>query len=141
MCRVCVYVCVYLCVCVYTQSCLLFCSSMDYSLLGSSVHGIFQTGILERASISYPRGSSPSRDRTHVSCILHWQADPFITSATGNLHNYVWQWMLTRFTVVIISQYTQIFNNYVVHLKPLQCLCQLHLNKQKILSIRLSYLN
>ena len=55
----------------------------------------------------------------------------FITSAAGNVHNYVWQWMLTRFTVVIILQYMQIFNNYVVHLKLLQCLYQLHL-KTKI---------
>ena len=55
----------------------------------------------------------------------------FITSAAGNVHNYVWQWMLTRFTVVIILQHTQIFNNYVVHLKLLQCLYQLHL-KTKI---------
>ena len=42
---------------------------MNYSLPGSSVHGILQARILEWAAISSPRGSSPPRDRTHVSCI------------------------------------------------------------------------
>jgi len=36
---------------------------------GSSVHGIFQAGILEWFAISFSRGSSQPRDRTQVSCI------------------------------------------------------------------------
>ena len=36
---------------------------------GSSTHGIFQARILERAVISYSRGSSPPSDWTRVSCI------------------------------------------------------------------------
>ena len=36
-----------------------------------------------------------------------------------NKENYVWGWMLTRCTVVIISQYTQILNHYAVYLKLL----------------------
>ena len=35
-----------------TQSCLTLCNPMDCSLLGSSVHGIFQARILGKASIS-----------------------------------------------------------------------------------------
>ena len=35
---------------------------MDCSLLGSSVHGIFQARILEWVAISFSRGSSQSRD-------------------------------------------------------------------------------
>ena len=35
---------------------------MDCSLLGSSVHGIFQEKILEWVAISFSRGSSQSRD-------------------------------------------------------------------------------
>ena len=42
---------------------------MSGSLPGSSVHGIFQTRILEWVSISSSRGSSQSRDRNWVSCI------------------------------------------------------------------------
>ena len=42
---------------------------MDYSLPGSSVHGILQARILEWVAISYSRASSQLRDQTRVSCI------------------------------------------------------------------------
>ena len=38
-------------------------------LPGSSIHGILQARILEWVAISFSRGSSWRRDRTHVSCI------------------------------------------------------------------------
>ena len=43
----------------------------------SSVHGILQARILEWVAISSSRGSSQSRDRTHISCVsklvlYHW---------------------------------------------------------------------
>ena len=47
-----------LCKCVITQSFLTLCSPMDYSLPGSSVHGILQARILEWVAVSYSRGSS-----------------------------------------------------------------------------------
>ena len=43
---------------------------MDYSLPGSSVHGIFQARVLEWVVISFSRGSSRPRDRTQVSRIV-----------------------------------------------------------------------
>ena len=43
-------------------------SLSDCSPPGSSVHGIFQTSILEWVSVSFSRGSSWSRDQTQVSC-------------------------------------------------------------------------
>ena len=43
---------------------------MDYSLPGSSVHGIFQAIVLEWIAISFSRGSSQPRDWTPVSCIV-----------------------------------------------------------------------
>ena len=52
-----------------TQSCLTLCDPMDYSLQGSSVHGIFQARVLEWVAISFSRGSSRPRDRTQVSHI------------------------------------------------------------------------
>ena len=48
-----------------------FCGPMHCSLSGSSVHGNFQTRILEWVAISYSRGSSRPKDQTHVSCISH----------------------------------------------------------------------
>ena len=40
------------------QSCLTLCDPMDYSLPGSSVHGLLQAGILERVARPSFRGSS-----------------------------------------------------------------------------------
>ena len=51
------------------QSCLTLCDSMDCSLPGSSVQGIFQARMLERVGISYSRESSQPRDQTYVSCV------------------------------------------------------------------------
>ena len=58
------------CVCSVTQSCLTLCDPLDYSLPGSSVHGIFpgkNTGV---GCISYSRGSSWPRDETCISCVF-----------------------------------------------------------------------
>ena len=52
-----------------TQSCPTFCDPMDYSLPGSSVHGIFQARVLEWVAISFSRGYSQPRDWTQVSRI------------------------------------------------------------------------
>ena len=60
---------VQLCVCVYMLSCLTFCGPMDYSLAGSSVHGILQARILEWVAISSSRGSYWPGDQTWVSCV------------------------------------------------------------------------
>ena len=40
------------------KSCPTLCDPMDYSLLGSSIHGIFQARVLEWVAISFSRGSS-----------------------------------------------------------------------------------
>ena len=49
------------------QSCLTLSDPMDCSLPGSSVHGIFQTRVLEWVAISFSRGSSRPRDRIRNS--------------------------------------------------------------------------
>ena len=41
-----------------TKSCQTLCNPMDYSLLGSSVHGISPPNILEWVTISFSKGSS-----------------------------------------------------------------------------------
>ena len=51
------------------QSYLTLCSPMDWSLPGSSVHGILQARIMEWGAIPFSRGSFQSRDQTQVSCI------------------------------------------------------------------------
>ena len=51
------------------QLCPTLCDPMDYSLSGSSVHGIFQARVLGWIAISFSRGSFQPRNRTRVSCI------------------------------------------------------------------------
>ena len=60
-----------------TQSCPILWDTMDYSPLGSSVHGLLQAKILEWVAISFSRGSSQVRDREWFSCtagrlFTHW---------------------------------------------------------------------
>ena len=63
--------------CLDAQSCPTICDRMDCSLPGSSVHGILQAKILKWVAISSSRGSSRSRDQTHISytgrrILYHW---------------------------------------------------------------------
>ena len=55
-------------------------SLQDYSLLGSSVHGISYARILEWDAISSSRGSSSPGIKPMSLCLLHWQADSLLLS-------------------------------------------------------------
>ena len=52
------------------QSCPSLCDPMDCSLLGATIHGIFQARILEWVAISFSRRSSQPRNWTWVSHIV-----------------------------------------------------------------------
>ena len=54
------------------KSCPPLCNRMDCSPPGSCVHRISQARILEGVAISFSRGSSRPRDRTHVSYTGRW---------------------------------------------------------------------
>ena len=60
-----------------TQWCLTLCDSMDCRLADSSVHGIFQTRVLEWVAISFSRATSRPRDRTQIPPAL--QADSLLS--------------------------------------------------------------
>ena len=49
------------------QSCLTLHDTKDYT-----IHGILLATILEWVAFAFSRGSSQSRDQTHVSCIGGW---------------------------------------------------------------------
>ena len=50
------------------QLCPTLCDPMDYSPLGSSVHGILQERILEWVAMPTSKGSSGPRGQTCISC-------------------------------------------------------------------------
>ena len=52
-----------------SQSCLILCDPMDYSLPYFFIHGVFQARILEWVAILFSRESSQPRDQTLVSCM------------------------------------------------------------------------
>ena len=49
------------------QSCPTLCNPVDWSLPGSSAHGILQARILEWVAMTFSRGSSRPSDQTQVS--------------------------------------------------------------------------
>ena len=59
------------CVCArLLQLCLTPCSPINCNSLGSFVHEILQARILEGVALPSCRGSSPSRDQTHISFVF-----------------------------------------------------------------------
>ena len=80
------------CMCMLSQSCPTLCDPMDCSPPDSSVHGIFQARILEWVAISSSRGSSQSKDRTHISCVsytVRWILYHWATWGTLCIESYV----------------------------------------------------
>ena len=77
-----------------TQSCPTLCElCMNYSPLGSSVHGILQVRILEWVARPSFRGSSRPRDRTCVSSVSYIGRWVFATSSTWealHIHMYIY---------------------------------------------------
>ena len=52
------------------QSCAILCNHMDCSPPDSSVHGILLARITGRIAMPFSRGSSRSRDPTHISYVF-----------------------------------------------------------------------
>ena len=69
------------------QSCLTLCNPMDYSLPGSSIHGILQARILGWVPMPFFKGSSPPSDQTHISCSSCIAGGFFTTEPLGKSIN------------------------------------------------------
>ena len=76
------------CCCSAAELCLTLCYPLDCSPPGFSVHEISQAIILEWVTISSFRGSSPSRDQTHIFCIA---GRFFTTEPAEKLHLTWWK--------------------------------------------------
>ena len=73
------------CCCLVAKSRPTLCGPMDCNPPGSSVHGICQARILEWVAISFSRGSSQPKDRTHISCVSPaLPVDPLPLSPQGS---------------------------------------------------------
>ena len=76
-----------MCICVKSlPSCPTICDPMDYSPPGFSAHGILRARLLEWVVMPSSRGSSQPRDRTHISCLLHWQASSLPLPEKPRIH-------------------------------------------------------
>ena len=96
-----------------SQSCLTLCESMDWSLSGSSVHGILQARIPKCIAILFSRGSSQLRDWNQASHIagrffyhpshdgspriLEWVAYPFSSGSSRPRNGTTVSWIAGRF--------------------------------------------
>ena len=87
-------------------SCPTLCNPMDWSLQGSSAHGIFQARVLEWVAISFSRGSSQFRDWTLVSCIAgrHLASEPPGKPFKCLQNNVSKTWLSRCLTVGLSSQ-------------------------------------
>ena len=72
------------------QSCLTLCDSMVCSPPGFTVHGILQARILEWVAMPSSRGSSQTRDGTHISTSPALADLFFTTSTTWEAHSLVY---------------------------------------------------
>ena len=88
--------------CVHAQSCPALFDPMDSSPPGSSVHGILQARILEWVAIPSSRGSSPLRDRTHVSGVSCIAGRFFTVEPPGKLSPFI-QFSSVQFSSVAQS--------------------------------------
>ena len=69
------------------QSCPTLCESMDCSLPGTSVHEILEARKLEWVAMPFSRGSSQSRDWTHISYVSCLGRHFFLPlMLTGRIH-------------------------------------------------------
>ena len=85
------------------QLCLILCNPMDCSPPGYSIHGIFQTRILEWVAISFSRLSSQPRDQTWVSHIAG-RLLPY--ELPGKPQSSLW-WWLHSFLAKLIKLHTK----------------------------------
>ena len=91
-----------------TQSCLTLCDPTHCTLLGPSVHGIFQARILEWVAVPFSRGSSCPRNWTGSPAL---QADSLPAELPGNPLTEFWsnpQWgQILEKTVLFIHSFNR----------------------------------
>ena len=90
------------------QLCPTLCDSVNCSLPGSSIHGIFQAGVLEWDAISLSRGSSWPRDQTQASRTVGRRFTVWATREAFQKPNKCQSWVLTHM-VSDVWEYLRLF--------------------------------
>ena len=90
--------------CSIAKPCPTLCDPVDCSLPGSSVHGIFQARVLEWIAISFSRGSSWPRDRTHVSCIGRWILCHWVPGKPFDIITFT-LFLFSKIEIIVGTQY------------------------------------
>ena len=88
------------------------CNPMDYSLPGSSVHGILQARILEWLAIPFSRGSSQSRDWSQVFGIAGRFFIVWATWEAKDIYDISITYICVCVCVYISVQFTQFCPNF-----------------------------
>ena len=81
--------------CLVTQLCLTLCDPMDCRRLGSSVHGILQTRILEWIAIPFTRGIFPTQELNRGP--LHYRQILYQLSYQGSPHDVLVWFIISAF--------------------------------------------
>ena len=88
-------------VCMGAQPCLTLCDPRDCSPPGSSVHGVSQERILERAAVS-SSGDLPNPGiNLSLFCLLHWEVGS-LPLATKEAYLGLWISILARFVLHVV---------------------------------------
>ena len=99
-----------MCVCSVAQSSLILCDPMDYSLPGFSVHGNSpgkNTGVHCHFQL---QGIFPTQGlNLCLLCLLSWQANSFIISATWEGPNF--SCLSTKYKFYFTTTYSRVFSN------------------------------
>ena len=101
-----------LCCCLVTKLSPALCGSMDCSLSGSSVHGIFQAIVLEWIAFSFSRGSSQGIELESPA----WKADSLSLSHRGSPKIFI-QYFTGSLCIKNIQwgQYFMLNRGYIFH--------------------------
>ena len=95
------------------QLCSTLCDPMDCSPPGSSAHGILQVRIMDWVAMPFSRESSQPRDRTHISCLLHWQVGSLPLAPPGKPKYSILYIIFKCSSQFIISIITELFQLFV----------------------------
>ena len=104
-------------ICLVDQLFLTLCDFMDFSLPGSSVHGVFQARILEWIAVSSSRESPPAQGlNSNLLYLLHRKQILYLLSHQGSPH-IIYYMMYECLYIYKLRSYKLIYTDIYIKLK------------------------